>query len=178
MNKILTSVRFEPDILKKFQEKFRRGEVSYHICQAMRAYPLINEVEPVAATLPKVVKANKEVSALSGIGVEVIGHLNIVAGRKFRPSKSAVKVIHARMNEGYCFDDFKVVIEKKCMEWLGTEFERYLQPSTLFGAKFDQYLNQVIVAGGSAKRAEAFKPVHDHQKGFLGRDVIDGETDG
>ncbi len=50
------------------------------------------------------------------------------------------------MNEGYRLDDFRVVIDKKCNEWIGTEFERYLTPDVLFGTKFEKYLNQKITA--------------------------------
>ena len=38
-----------------------------------------------------------------------------------------------------------VVIDKKSKEWLGTNMERYLRPDTLFGTKFESYLNQNIV---------------------------------
>ena len=41
-------------------------------------------------------------------------------------------------------DDFKSVIDKKSKEWLGTNMERYLRPDTLFGTKFESYLNQNI----------------------------------
>ena len=50
----------------------------------------------------------------------------------------------ARLNEGYSLDDFKQVIEKKVNEWKGTEMEKYLRPETLFGTKFENYLNQKI----------------------------------
>ena len=38
-------------------------------------------------------------------------------------------------------EDFLKVVDKKCREWLKTAFESYLRPSTLFGDKFDEYLN-------------------------------------
>ena len=34
------------------------------------------------------------------------------------------------------------MIEKKAKEWMGTEMEKYLRPETLFGPKFEGYLNQ------------------------------------
>ena len=46
------------------------------------------------------------------------------------------------MNEGYILDDFIAVIDKKYDEWIGTEWEKYLCPETLFGTKFEKYLNQ------------------------------------
>ena len=49
------------------------------------------------------------------------------------------------MEEKFTEEDFYTVIDKKCNEWLGTEMERYLRPQTLFGTKFESYLNQNIV---------------------------------
>lgn len=74
---------------------------------------------------------------------EIVDYLNEKTGRSFRNVESNKKYIRARWNENYTVDDFKKVIDNKCTEWIGTEYERYLQPSTLFGTKFDQYLNQI-----------------------------------
>lgn len=57
-------------------------------------------------------------------------------------SKVNQKHIRARLNEGYTFDDFKEVIDKKYEEWNGTDMAKYLRPETLFGTKFESYLNQ------------------------------------
>ena len=40
-------------------------------------------------------------------------------------------------------DDFKVVIDKKVKGWKGTNMEMYLRPETLFGTKFEGYLNEI-----------------------------------
>ena len=45
------------------------------------------------------------------------------------------------MNDGFTVDDFKAVIDKKAKEWKGTEMAQYLRPETLFGTKFESYLN-------------------------------------
>ena len=42
----------------------------------------------------------------------------------------------------FTVSDFETVIKKKYNEWKGTEFEKFLRPSTLFGTKFEEYLNQ------------------------------------
>ena len=51
-------------------------------------------------------------------------------------------LIKARLREKYELEDFKIVIDKKCKEWLGTDMEKYLRPETLFGNKFESYLKQ------------------------------------
>lgn len=81
---------------------------------------------------------------------EIVDYLNDAVGAKYRSnSKNTVRLITARLNEGYSINDFKEVIDKKAKEWLGTEFEQYLTPQTLFGNKFEKYLNQRIITGSN-----------------------------
>lgn len=73
----------------------------------------------------------------------VVDYLNKKAGTKYRAStEDTAKHIRARLNENFTLDDFFAVIDKKCAEWMGTEFEKFLRPKTLFGTKFESYLNQ------------------------------------
>lgn len=74
---------------------------------------------------------------------QIIDYLNNKINSNYKyTTKSTQQKINARLNEGYKLDDFIAVIDKKYNEWLGTEFERYLCPETLFGTKFEKYLNQ------------------------------------
>lgn len=74
---------------------------------------------------------------------QVVSHLNEKAGTKYRASGAKTqKVIHARVAEGFTLEDFMAVIDKKTAEWMGTEWEKFLRPETLFGPKFESYLNQ------------------------------------
>ena len=73
----------------------------------------------------------------------VIDYLNKKANTNYRAStKNTQSFINARVKEGYTVEDFKKVIDSKSREWLGTDFEKYLRPSTLFGTKFENYLNE------------------------------------
>lgn len=83
-------------------------------------------------------KSNKDIYCA------VISYLNEKTGSKFKwQSKDTQRHINARVNEGYTLDDFKKVIDIKCAEWLGdARMCKYLRPSTLFGTKFEAYLNQ------------------------------------
>ena len=76
---------------------------------------------------------------------EIIEYLNQKAGKNFKYTAAGnKKVIKARWNEGYTLDQFKQVIDNKVQDWMHDEkMNQYLQPSTLFGQKFDQYLNQI-----------------------------------
>jgi uncharacterized phage protein (TIGR02220 family) len=74
---------------------------------------------------------------------EVIDYLNNRLGTRYKyTSAKTVPHIKARVNEGFTVDDFKVVIDKKFSDWKGTEWEKFLRPETLFGTKFEGYLNE------------------------------------
>lgn len=73
----------------------------------------------------------------------IINYLNSKTNSNYRyTTKKNQTLIHARCEEGYTIDDFKKVIDKKSDEWLKTDMEKYLRPETLFGTKFEGYLNQ------------------------------------
>lgn len=77
----------------------------------------------------------------------VIARLNEKAGTNYKAStKSTQSHINARLAEGFILDDFYSVIDKKCAEWKGdAKMEKYLRPETLFGSKFENYLNAPAV---------------------------------
>lgn len=77
---------------------------------------------------------------------DIVTYLNDKLGTHYRSSSAnTVKHINARISEGYSLEDFKTVIDKKSDEWQGTDMEKYLVPETLFGTKFEKYLNQTII---------------------------------
>ena len=90
---------------------------------------------------------------------EIIDYLNEKTGKRFKSGTDATKrVIRARFKEGNSLDDFKAVIDVKATEWIGdSKMEDYLRPSTLFGTKFEGYLNQSI----KAKPAKSAKTTSD-----------------
>lgn len=76
---------------------------------------------------------------------DVISYLNSKTNSNY--SSKTLKyqdLIIARLEEGYTVDDFYTVIDKKHKDWKGTDYEKFLTPNTLFGPKFDTYLNQKI----------------------------------
>lgn len=74
---------------------------------------------------------------------EIIKYLNDKTGKRFTAkSRDTQGHISARLDEGFTVDDFKIVIDKKIKEWMGTDMEKYLRPETLFSKKFDRYLNE------------------------------------
>ena len=75
---------------------------------------------------------------------EITDYLNQQTGKSYKhAAEGHRKFIRARWNEGHRLDDFKQVIDVKTAEWKDDpKMNQYLQPSTLFGNKFDQYRNQ------------------------------------
>ncbi len=95
---------------------------------------------------------------------EIISYLNEKAGTNFRSaSKATQKHIRARFKEGFTLKDFKTVINVKVAEWKGGELEKYLRPETLFGTKFESYLNQ---KRGSSRKPNSFHNFQERDYDF------------
>lgn len=78
---------------------------------------------------------------------EIVEHLNQRAGTHYKATTSNTrKLIKARLKEGFTVDEIKLVIDKKCAEWLNNPaMVGYLRPETLFGNKFESYLNAKVM---------------------------------
>lgn len=90
---------------------------------------------------------------------KIIDYLNVKTKSNFRyTSQKTQSKISARLNEGYTLNDFIVVIDKKTDEWLeDPEFCKYLCPETLFGTKFEKYLNQKTTTKQKTKSDEQWE---------------------
>ena len=89
-------------------------------------------------------KEYKESPQENDFTAAVVDYLNEKAGTHYRAGVAKTQsLIKARANEGFTEADFRTVVDKKCADWIGTEYEQYLRPQTLFGTKFESYLNGV-----------------------------------
>ena len=99
---------------------------------------------------------------IKSICQEVITYLNQVTNKNFNKNTAGHhKYIKARLKEGYELKDFKHVINVMSATWMGTDYERYLQPQTLFGNKFDSYLNRSM-----PNNVRSFASAVDERLGF------------
>jgi len=72
----------------------------------------------------------------------IVDYLNMKAGTKYKASTPKTQsLIRARINEKFSVQDFEKVIANMVTKWKGTPMEQYLRPETLFGTKFEGYLN-------------------------------------
>lgn len=82
---------------------------------------------------------------------EIVAFLNLHAGTNFNSATDATRrFIRARWNEGFRLQDFKRVIQTKCAQWKrDPKMVGFLRPQTLFGAKFESYLNEASTTTAS-----------------------------
>lgn len=92
------------------------------------------------------IQKNSSINTEPPIYKDVINYLNEKLGAKYKPNSAINKrLIDARAKEGYSLDDFKKVIDNKCATWAhDLKMSKYLRPQTLFGTKFESYLNEKV----------------------------------
>lgn len=78
---------------------------------------------------------------------EIIKYLNQKAKKNYKSTTPKTKtLIKARFKEGFTLNDFKIVIDKKVRNWINdSKMVAYLRPETLFGTKFESYLNEAEI---------------------------------
>lgn len=87
------------------------------------------------------------------IYTSILDYLNEKIGTKYRASsRDTQSHINARLKDGYVLNDFIKVIDNKVAQWKDDKVMcQYLRPSTLFGTKFESYLNEKPVIKKSDK---------------------------
>lgn len=151
---LLLEIAFEPikqslkRDLKKYEnivtERSKTGRLGGIKSGEVRKLKKENEANEANASKSKQIEANEAViDSVSDI-VSVIDYLNNKASKKFKSnSDKTKKIITARFNDGFTIYDFKKVIDNKVKDWLNDEkMNEFLRPETLFGTKFESYLNK------------------------------------
>lgn len=74
----------------------------------------------------------------------IVDYLNKTADKSFKSTtKKTISLIDARLKEGFTEEEFYKVIDNKVLNWLDNDkMNAYLRPETLFGNKFESYLNE------------------------------------
>ncbi len=103
--------------------------------------------------------------------VEIVTYLNHVCETSYKPTtKKTIALINARFKEQFTVEDFKEVISKKAASWKGTDMQKYLRPETLFGTKFEGYLNENGQCRSKGSDAEVeFIKVFNEEEGIYER---------
>lgn len=100
---------------------------------------------------------------------EVVNHLNQRAGTQYKATTANTrKLVKARLKEGFTVEDIKLVIDKKCAEWLNNrDMAQYLRPETLFGPKFESYLNAKPQQWRQQSQQQQQQPIQDSAAAYL-----------
>ena len=127
------------------QETFKRVSVSREKARErkQRSFEKVlkssGEIEKSSGDQNNIVKESK----VKELYNRVVDYLNRKTNSNFKSTtKKTIDLINARIKEGFTPEDFKVVIDFKCSQWLKNgEKQEYLRPITLFSSKFEGYLN-------------------------------------
>ncbi|MFA9464075.1 MAG: conserved phage C-terminal domain-containing protein [Velocimicrobium sp.] len=112
----------------------------YDIPRNNLVFPRNNAVYPLNNQQSKVKESNYYIYKA------IIDRLNEKCSASYRnDSSKTMQLIDEKISSGYTVEDFFKVIDKKASEWIKTEWQQYLTPDTLFGNKFEKYLNQKMV---------------------------------
>lgn len=94
----------------------------------------------------KEIEEDKELDIESNVThnvTNIISYLNQKNDTSYKStSRKTQGLIKARFNEGFTLENFYTVIDNKYNDWYKTDYMKYLRPETLFGTKFEGYLNQ------------------------------------
>ena len=90
----------------------------------------------------------------------IIDDLNSKAKTAYKhTSKKTHDLIKARINEGFTQQDFFTVHTKKVSSWKNDpDMLKFLRPETLYGNKFEGYLNEIV----AVKKPEAERLAEKH----------------
>lgn len=97
------------------------------------------------------IKEEKEKLKEKNIYCRVVDFLNSRTGKQFKSNSQKTRsLINARLSEKFKEEDFFTVIDNKSSKWLkDPKMFEYLRPETLFGTKFESYLNDTGGGNGT-----------------------------
>lgn len=137
----LLNIDFLPDDCIQFKSRRMIKEVARSITNSKNGKEGGRPKKQIKSKLKAKVKRNTEIEYDNEIDI-VIEYLNKKAGVNFKSaSEKNRKHILARLTEKFKIEDFYQVIDYRVATW-GTDekMKEYLRPETLFGSKFESYL--------------------------------------
>jgi uncharacterized phage protein (TIGR02220 family) len=132
-------------------DKTKWYSINYDTVQELEDSTIERPVSPIEnAETREGAESTKELDVSQSVKpnipfAEIIDYLNEKTGKNFRPgSIKTNELINARFGEGFTLKNFKRVIDLKSVEWQSDpKWNKFLRPETLFGTKFESYLNQL-----------------------------------
>lgn len=105
-----------------------------------------SELEKEIAECAKSGRLEPDADEASVVSRKAIGRLNERTGKNFKPEcESTLYLIGNKLKEGYTEEQLLAVVDEMCYRWGGdSERQIYLRPLTLFGDKFESYLQEAM----------------------------------
>lgn len=127
---------------------------------------------PVAEKSPEEIKDKNKIlkQEQQKIADEAIDMLNAVGKRSFRKSAKNRADVIARLNESFTLEDIKTVLDyKRTDSYFTIERPDLFRPETLFGTKFESYLQAARASPQgktltTAKQMSVWKPPEEREK--------------
>lgn len=146
-SRIITVVNYDCYQQSDKQDASERQSTDKRPTSERQQYKNIKNIKEI-----KEVKKDIYISSID----DIFSYLNLRTGKHFTGrSEAQRKHIIARLKEGYTVEEFKQVIDNKVAAWGHSEkMAVYLRPETLFGTKFETYLNDVETERQKARRED------------------------
>lgn len=147
------------ELLRTLEPSDRIAAVDYAIGYGLESVPASDD-ERFDQITREIDRANdRNTLATKEICEAVIGYLNGRCHTQYRANSQRTKgFLNARLREGFTRDDFFAVIDFKAAEWgEGSSMRQYLRPETLFGPKFEGYLQAARADLASRKPEGSFE---------------------
>lgn len=130
--------------MEKVREQNRlRAKKHYEKKKNSNVRLTLDITQPNATDIDKELDKERDIDKEKIPYSDIIKYLNEATSKSFKVTQKWKDLIKARWNEGQRLDDFKKVIDVKTNQWLNNQdMNKYLRPATLFGNKFDDYLNE------------------------------------
>lgn len=98
---------------------------------------------------------------------EIILFLNQKLQSSFKETEKTFNFIEARFNQKFTLADFKLVIENQTKEWINNpNMKKYLRPETLFGNKFEGYLQSAKIKNQRTQQTQLINSVAERDALF------------
>jgi len=123
------------------------------------------------------IKEVKNKDSFKDIVEKVIAYLKCTTGHTYKQKPANSRHLIARLNQGYSMKDSMTVIRLKTIDWEdNSDMKKYLRPETLFGTKFDSYLQSEITGRTAAELDEMINQETRHLETMTGPWSNEDET--
>lgn len=140
---------------KENSEKYWKKKNNQSISNGIERYPTISDIDTdidldIGIDIDLDVSNKLETtmsSKLDGDAALILDYMNKVGERSFKHTKSNHDYIVSKLNEGFTVEECKDVVFNQLKEFIKRKLKKgdkdlsmYYRPSTLFGDKFEEYL--------------------------------------